>query len=527
VIRNPHGAPACLVRLLSVGSLSFAALSCTAAATPPKAAASVQPAPQLAKPTLAVRDPLANPPPATAAPDVLFPTINHDKLANGLELRVVTRKTYPIIELRLVLFSGTASDGSEPGVANVTGELLKAGGAGPWNAADLTERAESLGSSLEIETGRDSTQISMAVTTGDFDAALDLIGAVAQKPRFAPIEFDKLKQRELERVKSAARSSASWAGSMVLYRQLFDSADGLQPYSHFDATPSELQKVTLESCRRWYERDATPENAALIVAGDVEPSVAEAAAKRVFSAWKGARPKPPVFAAPVAKTERVVWLVDRPHSAQSQIYVAGFGPERSSPSWPAVAAANQILGGGVAGRLFLDVREKRSLAYNTGSSLEEAAHGREPIVLSAGTQTAKTGFAVQALLENLNQIASVPPTVAEVGSASRYLSDSFLFRTETVGALAGLTAKLVVLDLPDGYYDNYRHALQQLDTESVFTAAQTAFKFDNPVIVVAGDASRIAAPLSHFAEVRIVDPERGCRITQSVPSNTNAPLGAS
>jgi predicted Zn-dependent peptidase len=220
----------------------------------------------------------------------------------------------------------------------------------------------------------------------------------------------------------------------------------------------------------------------------------------------------------------VVWLVDRPKSAQSQIYVAGFGPERSSPSWPAVAAANQILGGGVAGRLFLDVRERRSLAYNTGSSLEEAAHGHEPIVLSAGTQTAKTGLAVQALLDNLHQIASVPPSAPEVSSASRYLSDSFLFRTETVGAVAGLTAKLAVLDLPDDYYDRYRHALQKLDTVSVFNAAQTSFKFGSPVIVVAGDASRTAAALSHFAEVRIVDPEHGFRTTRSLPFDVGAPL---
>jgi predicted Zn-dependent peptidase len=305
----------------------------------------------------------------------------HEKLDNGLELRVVTRKNYPIIELRLVFFSGTASDGKEPGVTDVTGELLKAGGAGPWNAADLAERAESLGSSVEIETGRDSTQISMTVTTGDLDAALDLLSAVAEKPRFAPAEFDKLKQRELERVKSEAKSSAGWAGSMVLYRQLFDSPSGAHPYSHFDATPSEIAKITLESCKRWYQDNMTPENATLVVAGDVEPGVAKSAARRVFSNWQGVRPKRPIFDAPAAKPTHVVWLVDRPHSAQSQIYVAGLGPERASPSWPAVTEANQILGGGVAGRLFLDVREKRSLAYSTSSSLEEAAHGHEPIVL--------------------------------------------------------------------------------------------------------------------------------------------------
>jgi predicted Zn-dependent peptidase len=504
------------IRFIGVAALTLAALGCAAA--PPHVAPTIappaRPAPKAPEPPA---DPLATPPPAGIAADAKFPTISHSRLDNGLELRVVTRKNYPIIELRLVLFSGTASAGSEPGVASIAGELLKAGGAGPWSAADLAEHAESLGASLDVVTERDSTRITMGVTTADLDAALDLIGAVAQKPRFAPIEFDKLKQRELERVRNAAKASASWAGSMVLYRELFDLPTAVHPYAHYDAKPSELDKLTLASCKRWYQSNVTPENAALVIAGDVDPSAAEAAVKRVFSSWKGGKPSGPTFNQPLPQTERTVWLVDRPHSAQSQIYVAGLGPERSTSAWPALAASNQILGGGVAGRLFLDVREKRSLAYGTGSSLEEPAHSPVPIVLSAGTQTAKTGLALQALLENLQKIASAPPSDAEVGMASRYLSDSFLFRTETLGAVADLTVKLAVLGLPDDYFDVYRSALRKLDNASVYEAAQKYFNFKNPVMVVAGDAARIALPLSHFAKVVVIDPEHDFQPGRSLP----------
>jgi len=453
-----------------------------------------------------------------------FPSISHSRLDNGLELRVVTRKTYPIIELRLVLGSGIASDGSEPGVAAVAGELLKAGGAGKWNTAQLAERAESLGASLDVVTDRDSTRITMAVTTADLDAALELIGAVAQQPRFAPIEFDKLKQRELERVRNAAKASAGWAASMVLYRELFDLPTAVHPYSHYDAKPSELNKLTLESCRRWYKANVTPGNATLVIAGDVDTQTAEAATKRVFAAWKGDKPNTLTYHAPVPPETRTVWLVDRPHSAQSQIYVAGLGPERSTPAWPALAATNQVLGGGVAGRLFLDVREKRSLAYGTSSSLEEPAHSPVPIVLSAGTQTAKTGLAMQALLENLDKIASAPPSDAELGMASRYLSDSFLFRTETLGAVADLTVKLAVLGLPDDYFDTYRAELRKLEKGALFEAAQKYFKIPNPVLVVAGDAAVIAKPLSHFAKVVVIDPEHDFQPGRTLPFDATQPL---
>lgn len=506
-------------------SLPLVALGCAgtpAASAPPVSASGLSGAAPAKAPT----DALATAPASGISKDAKFPGISHGRLDNGLDLRVVTRRNYPIIELRLVLFSGVASDGSEPGVASIAGELMKAGGAGQWNAADLAERAESLGSSLEVVTERDSTRITMAVTTADLDAALDLIGAVAQRPRFAPVEFDKLKQRELERVRNAAKASAGWAGSMVLYRELFDLPTAVHPYAHYDAKPSDLNKLTLASCRRWYQANVTPENATLVIAGDVDPATAEAAAKRVFKSWKGVKPNSQTYNNPLPREASTIWLVDRPHSAQSQIFVAGLGPERATPAWPALAATNQILGGGVAGRLFLDVREKRSLAYGTGSSLEEPAHSPVPIVLSAGTQTAKTGLALQALLENLDKIGSAPPTDAEVGMAARYLSDSFLFRTETLGAVADLTVKLAVLGLPDDYFDTYRTALRKLDNEAVFGAAQKYFKLKNPVIVVAGDAARIALPLSHFAKVVVVDPEHDFQPGRSLPMDPNQSLEA-
>jgi len=514
-----------VTRQVSLGALFVAAAAC-ASPPPPAQAPVAKVAPPVAPPAAPPADPLATPPPAGVAADKPFPSISHSKLDNGLELRVVTRKNYPIIELRLVLFSGVASDGAEPGVASIAGELLKAGGAGQWNAADLAERAESLGASLSVSTERDSTRISIAVTTADLDAALDLLGAVAQKPRFAPVEFDKLKQRELERVRNAAKASAGWASSMVLYRELFDLPTAVHPYSHYDAKPSELDKLTLASCKRWYQTNVTPKNATLVIAGDVDPETAEAATKRVFSGWKGEKPNGQVFNAPVPPEQRIVWLVDRPHAAQSQVYVAGLGPERASPVWPALAATNQILGGGVAGRLFLDVREKRSLAYGTSSSLEEPAHSPVPIVLSAGTQTAKTGLALQALLDNLDKISSAPPTDAEVGMASRYLSDSFLFRIETLAAVADLTVKLAVLGLPDDYFDDYRHAVRKLDNAAVFDAAQRYFKLKNPIMVVAGDAARIALPLSHFAKVVIIDPQHDFQPGKELPMDVNQALEA-
>ncbi len=463
-----------------------------------------------------VKDDSIEPPASGVAPAAPFPTISHAELGNGLGLRVVERHVHPIVELRLVVRSGSASDGEKPGLASVAGELLKAGGAAGLSPQKLVQRAEALGANLDVRTDRDSTRISLAVPSGDLDAALELLAAVALKPAFAPVEFNKLRAREIERVKSSARGSAAWAAAMILYRELYDLPTGVHPYSRYDALPEDLERLTLADCRAWHKAHFVPANASLIVVGDVAPAAAEAAAKKWFGAWKGSSAPAPMFPEPLGPRQQEVYLVDRPGAAQSQIYVGVLGSSRANPDFPALAAANQILGGGVSGRLFLDVREKRSLAYSTGSSLSDVANGRGAAVLSAGTQTPKTADAVTALLDNLKLISSQPPSEKELENATRFLVDGFVFRLETVGSVAELTSHLYVLGLPDDYYDDYRKTVQDLSLPAVSSTA--ARYYDKvPVIVVAGDAATLGPTLAKFGPVAVLDPAHGFSLKKSYP----------
>ncbi|HLV19520.1 MAG TPA: pitrilysin family protein [Polyangiaceae bacterium] len=460
--------------------------------------------------------PTTEPPPPGVTPAAPFPTIHHRELGNGLEVRVVERHNLPIVDLNLIVMSGQASD-SKPGVAVLAGELLKAGGAGKWDAERLVERAESLGATLSVLTERDATTISIAVTTHNLDAALELLAAVAQKPRFAPQEFTKLKQREIERVSSLAKDSPEWAASMVLYRELYELPTGVHPYASYDATAAAIGEISLGDCRTWYGTHFTPPNAVLVAAGDVTPEDFAKRAEAAFGAWKGEPPPAQSFPAAHVPERLEILLVDRPASTQSLVYVSAFGPERRSAAWPALRATHQILGGGVAGRLFLDVRERRSLAYRTGSSLVEVAHGRVPMLLQAGTQTEKAPEAVAALLEHVGLLKKAAPEAAETEIATRYLADSFLIQLETVGALASLTGRLRVLGLPDDYYDRYREQVRQVSPQDVSAIGREYFDPERVVVVVAGDADRLGKPLSHFGPVTVVSPARAFVIERKLP----------
>src|SRR6202041_184554 len=204
--------------------------------------------------------------------------------------------------------------------------------------------------------------------------------------------------------------------------------------------------------------------------------------------------------------------------------VTSLVPPRSTPDWPKIRVANQVLGGGPAGRLFQDVREQRSLAYSAQSRITEPAHGEQPLVAYVGKQTPKTGPALQGALENIERMTASPPTDSETESARRYLSDVFAIRMETIGSIADLLAQQSAMGLPDGYWETYRAAVRATGTAEASDAAAKIFRANQSLVVVAGDADVIAPVLVHFGEVTILDPAQEFKATKTLAMDPNAPL---
>jgi predicted Zn-dependent peptidase len=464
------------------------------------------------------------PPESGPAKPYRFPKVTWSELSNGLKLATIPMTSLPLVQIRVVVQGGKAADGERPGLASLTGDLLEAGGAGPFSSKDLVTRIESLGANLGIETSFDSTELSLSVTRDHLADALGLLGTIVREPRFDAAEFNKLKKRETERTADSARTSGAWSASMVLYRDLFDLPSDHHPYASYDATPAEVGRITAADCRSLHKRLYIPKNAFVVVAGDTTPEAAKAFAEKAFGAWRGGEAPVISFTDPNPPSGLKITLVDRPKSSQSDIFAAVLGPERVDKSWASIAVANQVLGGGVSSRLFLDVREKQSLAYRTRSSLVEVGHGPAPLIVYAGTQTAKTGLALKGVFDNLEAIGHTAASGEEIDTATRYLADVFAIRMETIGAVAGELAHLRVMGLPDDYDDGYRKELRDITAPLALKAAGEAIRPGHEIVVVAGDAKIIGPMLSHFGEVKVVDPTHDFARIQTIPMNADAPL---
>ena len=455
-------------------------------------------------------------PPSGATKEFPFPAVARTELANGMGVDVVTSRALPIVQVRIVVRAGSGY-GSSPGVATLTGDMLKDGGTRAMTSADLLRRIETLGADLGIATDFDATVLSMAVTKDQLAEALDILSQVVREPRFDGDELRKLKARTIDEVSSAARSSGAYTATRMVFRELFPDRGA---YGTYGLVPSEVEKVDGAAVRDFHRRFYVPKATTLVLAGDVDEGSAKALAERKFGSWTGGEPPKVELSVPRLPAKARVVIAHRPKSVQSDVYVAMIAPPRRAVGWPAVRVANQVLGGGVASRLFTDVREQRSLAYRTNAQVLELAHGDQPLVVYAGTETGKTAQAVAGLLENLARMTSSPPTAAETASARRYISDVFAIRMETIGSIADMVVTQETYGLPEGYWDTYRKQVRATEATEAESAAKTMYTTERAIIVVAGDADVIAPELATYGEVTVVDPEKEFKTMRTVPQVT-------
>jgi zinc protease len=441
-------------------------------------------------------------------------------------------KNLPIVTISVVVRAGNAAAitmgigaKSKAGIADITAELMKQGGAGRFTPTGLADHVDGLGADLSVDTSFDRVTFSIAVTKDKLDAALEVLAAVVLHPKFDAKEFDKLKGRELDRVRQAQKSSGGWLARNALYRELFGPG---HPYSEADATEQTLDNIKLADVKDFYKKLYVTGNTLVVVAGDIDQAEMAAKLDKHLEGFSKAAPPVITFPAPAALTGKRVILALKPGSKQADIFVGMLGLPRKDEHWPELAIAVHSLGGGMSARLFRDVREKRSLAYSTNANARELANGPSLLALYAGTQTAQAPQSVVALLENLSWISgSQPVSPEELDIAKISLETNFVYRLETIGSVAALAIDKEILQLPGAdvydYVATYRKTLHDATLDKVKKIATEQLASPGMVIAVAGDPA-LAKPLSHFASVRVVDPEKGFATVSQLPEDPKAPL---
>ena len=504
-----------MFRVLCVGALAACGAE-TSTSLPP--AAQTTPAkieaPGTAQTAQATPQQRQSPPASTQPREIHFPPIARETTGSGLEVNTVSLPGVPVVQVKLVIKSGSARDPSDlPGTAQLVAEMLKEGTAKHTSAA-LAESVDFLGAQLGIHNDSEQITINVRALAEHLPEALALVSELATQPTFDEGELAKLKKRELDRLSLMAQSP-NFLARREFWKQLY----GAHPYSHIDTNKDVLKRIKRADLAAFHRRYFAPNNAYLVVVGDVTHSQVMAAANKSFKGWPTHELAKLDYPTPPSRNTREIILVDRPESVQSVIYVGNLALARKDPNYVPLLVANQVLGGSAASRMFMDLREKQSLTYGAYSDLDE---GLVPVPFRAfaAVRNEVTAQALKAFFQHLDRISTEQASDAEVSDAKRLLVDSFPLHIETPSEIAGLVSDLRQYSFPDNYWDGFRAEIQAVTPARALEAAKRYITPNTALVVVVGKAAAVKEALSNYGAVRVIDTDGGLVAADPVPTAT-------
>ena len=434
------------------------------------------------------------------------------RLSNGLEVLIGERHNLPVVGLNLVVKGGgTLVPPGKEGLASFTGDLLTEGTTSR-SALQLANELSELGASINGGGGPESCNLSLTTLTRNLPRALDIYTDVLLHPTFPTRDLERLRTQRLTALNRQVDSPPTIAG--LVFPKLLYGED--HPYGRPNTgTPKSIKGLTRDDLVNFYKTMFVPNNAALVVVGDITPDGIIPVLESALKDWK---PGSPVVQtptdAPAAPKGLTVYLIDKPKAAQSILAVGQVGVARSNPDYFPLTIMNAVLGGQFTSRINMNLREDKGYTYGARSSFN-FAKGPGPFEANAPVDTKFTKPALVELMKELTDIAgSRPATVQEIADAKDRLVKGFPARFESIGGgggrrgggggggLGGTLAELVTYDLPNDYFTTYRDKVEAVTPADVQRVAQKYLDASKMTILIVGDREVVEPALKELPFVK-------------------------
>ncbi|MDQ3816804.1 MAG: insulinase family protein [Acidobacteriota bacterium] len=434
---------------------------------------------------------------------VKLPKAEEATLPNGLRVILLESHRVPTFTMQMVVLSGGLSDPEDyHGLATFTAALLREG-TQKRTSKDIAEQVDTIGATLAANAGLSSftTNVTTSGLVDNFDQALDIFADVIRNPKFPQEEVDKYKQRQIAQLQFQ-RSIPQFLAAERFQRAIY----GNHPAGMIVPPLESIKRVTSADLARFHSTYYRPNNALLAIVGDVTLKEIMPKLEKAFGDWQKADvPETKIPAAPEQGTARIQ-LIDRPGSVQTVLQLGNLGIERTNPDYFAVLVMNQILGGGPAARLFLNLREDKGYTYGAYSNFGGSKF-RGTIVSSSEVRTDVTEGAMHEFMYELKRIRDEKVTPTELENAKRAIVGSFALSLEQPNALLQNIVLQKLYNLPADYWDTYPQMVSAITAEDVQRAAQRYVNLANLQIVAVGDASKARDVLAKYGSVEVFDTE--------------------
>jgi len=436
-------------------------------------------------------------------------------LPNGLKVVVFEDKRLPLVSYRLGFKTGDINDPKDSiGLTSAITSLLNEG-TKTRTSKQLAEEIERLGASISASSGDDNTIVAASALSLYSSDVLRLMADMVLNPVFPESELALYKKNTIENLKYQ-RSQPAFLASEQMAKIIY----GTHPYGIVSASPAEIEKISREKLAEFHAKMFTPNNATLIVVGDVDRDNLLKEIKDNFGGWQKGTVDAMKFDVPPARQMTTITVVDRPGSIQSNIVLANLAIDRSSPDYFPVLMMNQILGAGASSRLFMNLREAKGYTYGAYSRFD-ARRLAGNFETNAEVRTPVTGDSLKEFFYELNRVRNEKATEKELRDAKSYLTGVFPLRAETQEGLTNLLVSQQLYDLPPDYLQTYRDKINAVTLEDVERVAKKYISPEKIAIVIVGDAGEILPQVKTYSsKIEVFDAE-GKSVDPATYSNTN------
>ena len=420
------------------------------------------------------------------APKISLEKPTEYELKNGLKILIVENHKLPRVSYNLTIDRDPIIEGDKAGVTSLLGSML---GNGTTNISkdDFNEEVDFLGARLNFGfSGGFASSL-----TKYSDRILQLLADAAMNPLLTSEEFGKEKDKLLEGLKSQAKSVDAVAGRVG--GALSYGAE--HPYGEF-VTEETVNSVSFNDIQSYFTKYFGPNDAYLVVIGDVNTKELYKRIKKYFGKWKKASDISSFVPEANQNVEALeINFVDMPNAVQSNISItSNVKLKMSDPDYHAVLIANKIFGGGFNSYLNMNLREANGWTYGARSSV-----GTDKYIsrFSAGAavRNAVTDSAIVETIKEIKRFQSEPVEASALANAkAKYVGD-FVLALERPSTIAQYAISTKINELPEDFYATYLEKINAVSIEDVQRVANKYFTADNARFIVVGKGSEVVANL--------------------------------
>lgn len=441
------------------------------------------------------------------------------ELKNGLKVLVVENHKLPRVSYSLRIDNKPTTTGAKAGVESLIGSML-GNGTTDISKDEFNEEIDFLGASLNLGiSGGYASSLSKYS-----ERILELMADAAINPLLTQEEFDKEKEKLIENLKSQDKSIdaiTNRVSSALLYGTK-------HPYGEF-VTEETINNVSFGDAVAFYEKYFNPNNAYLVVIGDVDAKKVEKQIKKYFKGWEKSISVTTTLPAvnPNAQYTQVNF-VDLPNASQSSIEINNSVElQMKDEDYHAALIANDILGSGFSGYLFKNLRETHGYTYGAYSRLSANRYGAGSFSASAKVRNMVTDSAVVEALKEINRIRTETVDAQTLKDAKAKYVGNFIMGLEKPQTVARYALNIKLNDLPSDFYTNYLQKINAVTAEDVMRVANKYMKSENARIVIVGKGSEVlenlektGIPIMYFD--KFANPAEKPEFDVKLPEGVNA-----